>query len=61
MKNPNQYGKDQENELGAKNEVAAKPETRALPSNSEEKESEKQGNQRLNLHHQTKMRKNQRS
>ncbi len=30
---------EQENELGAKNEVAAKPETRALHSNLEEDES----------------------
>ncbi len=70
---------EQENELGAKNEVAAKPQTRALPSNPDEEESEgmkesatkeknkmgeklrKQGNERLDLHHQTKMRRNQRS
>ncbi len=31
---------EQVNKLGAKNEVAAKPETRALPSNPDEEESE---------------------
>ncbi len=78
IKNLNQDGKDQENELGAKNEVAAKSETRALPSNQDEDESEgiqesatkqknkmkkmmQQGNKRLDLQHQTKMRRNQRS
>ncbi len=40
MKNPNQDGKDKENELRAKIEVAAKSETRASPSNPEEEESE---------------------
>ncbi len=50
MKNPNQDGeelgelkeavKEQEHELGAKNEVAGKPETRALPSNTDKDESE---------------------
>ncbi len=40
MKNPNQDGKDHENELGAKNEVATKPEARALPSKPEGNESE---------------------
>ncbi len=65
--------------MGAKNEVAAKPETKALPSNPEEDKTEgmkklatEQKNEmgekirklqklRLDLHHQTKMRRNLRS
>ncbi len=41
MKNQNQDGKDEENESVAKTEVAAKQETRTLPSNPEEVESER--------------------
>ncbi len=40
MKIPNLDGNDQENELRAKNEIAAKPETKILPSNPKEDESE---------------------
>ncbi len=40
MKNPNQNGMDQENEMGVKIEEAAKSETRSSPSNQDEEESE---------------------